>query len=393
MLVSLKTLAWAIAVFSLLVFIVLFGQLPAFKDTIVGRAHVLLWQRLPAAAVSLDRRLTGGRLSTGMVSGAKHLVNDKNWAIVGFYLVLFVPALSTFFYRAWPLITGPLDTLMVPLVAFMPLVSLYLAVVTDPGYVTPSNVERLTEIFRYDDIIFYSDQEDCYTCLQRKPARSKHCKVCKRCVAKMDHHCAWINNCVGYYNYRWFLLFVINNLAVMVYGSWLLGSILYADYVDEFFPDGAARPRWFLVDRRKWAKIIHAKPYSSSVTSLFMIAFMVAPLLIAFLAQHIVFLYQGVTTNESEKWNEVEYVVANSAMGVYEYPEPAPASPELRQRRSTPRSSRRVYIHHYRDGDTNRPVPEGMVEVERVRSLEHITNIYDRGSFMANLREVIWPQH
>jgi hypothetical protein len=35
-----------------------------------------------------------------------------------------------------------------------------------------------------------------------------HCGPCGRCVYKMDHHCPWTNNCVGYYTIKPFLLFL-----------------------------------------------------------------------------------------------------------------------------------------------------------------------------------------
>ncbi|CAK9027100.1 unnamed protein product [Durusdinium trenchii] len=49
----------------------------------------------------------------------------------------------------------------------------------------------------------------CQKCLRSKPPRAHHCSVCKQCVMKMDHHCPWINNCVGFNNYRYFCLFML----------------------------------------------------------------------------------------------------------------------------------------------------------------------------------------
>lgn len=46
----------------------------------------------------------------------------------------------------------------------------------------------------------------CRKCISPKPQRTHHCSVCDRCVLAMDHHCPWLNNCVGYYNARSVLL-------------------------------------------------------------------------------------------------------------------------------------------------------------------------------------------
>jgi len=54
-----------------------------------------------------------------------------------------------------------------------------------------------------------SEVKKCHKCGGPKPLRCHHCKVCRRCVLKMDHHCPFVNNCVGLRNHRFFILFLL----------------------------------------------------------------------------------------------------------------------------------------------------------------------------------------
>ncbi|UIZ25493.1 hypothetical protein KXD40_006414 [Peronospora effusa] len=74
--------------------------------------------------------------------------------------------------------------------------------IKDPGYV-PRSTRPAYELLALEDNVV-----PCPTCVTRKPLRSKHCSACRRCVHRFDHHCPWINNCVGIGNHRSFLVFL-----------------------------------------------------------------------------------------------------------------------------------------------------------------------------------------
>ncbi|XP_072164686.1 palmitoyltransferase ZDHHC6-like [Diadema setosum] len=59
----------------------------------------------------------------------------------------------------------------------------------------------------------------CQPCGGYKAPRAHHCRYCKRCVMKMDHHCPWINACCGHRNHAYFTKFLIFAVLGCAHGA------------------------------------------------------------------------------------------------------------------------------------------------------------------------------
>ncbi len=92
---------------------------------------------------------------------------------------------------------------------------------------------------------------------QFKPQRAHHCSICGQCILKMDHHCPWVATCVGFHNYKYFVLFVF--YAALGCTMYLVPAINL--FVDIFSPSSTPAARAHAIDNdfsNSFAKVLCA---------------------------------------------------------------------------------------------------------------------------------------
>jgi len=107
---------------------------------------------------------------------------------------------------------APFHVVLFNTVIFLVSFSHLRAMCSDPGAVPlPQSRMDFSDIHSGSDatLIQHEDWTVCMRCETYRPPRAHHCRICKRCIRRMDHHCPWINNCVGERNQRYFIQFLV----------------------------------------------------------------------------------------------------------------------------------------------------------------------------------------
>lgn len=197
------------------------------QKVMLGTPFLVIWLVGFIADLNIDSWLIKGLMYAGVWVTVQFLSkaffdHSMHSALpLGIYLATKFWMYCTWFYWLWNVL--PFATVHVPFL--ITTVALFYnfgkSWKSDPGIIKASEEQKKKTIVELAETGSLDLSIFCSTCLIRKPIRSKHCAVCNRCIAKFDHHCPWVGNCVGSGNHRYFmgyLFFLLCMICWMIYG-------------------------------------------------------------------------------------------------------------------------------------------------------------------------------
>ncbi|KAI1341098.1 zf-DHHC-domain-containing protein [Xylariaceae sp. FL0016] len=387
----LSQIALGVLAIAFMTFVAFFGRLPALRHTPIAWLHRAIWVNIPNAILGLDQRLTSGRLTSWMGRCGLYVMYGRHPTILIFFFLLLAIGEYMYLPGAWPRLSG-VHQFFGGIAIVLPYLFLYLAAYSDPGVITPATHTKWMSHYPYDFTLFHPGQT-CRTCRLLKPARSKHCAVCKRCVAKMDHHCVFINNCVGYGNQHWFVLLLLTTALLTTYGA-CLGLGLVADNARTrrsrftlWKPRGMLWRDYFLL-------LTVGIQDDVGVGSVTLLTLMTSPLVWGLLGYHVYLIYCGTTTNESMKWQDWQCEMDDGCAFKRALPSPRPKDPRVEPTHTRwPLEPVQILVRTEDGAPPSVQSPgQGVGDWERVWHLRDIENLYDLG-FWDNLVDIFVPGH
>ena len=108
-------------------------------------------------------------------------------------------------------------------------ISYFLSILTPPKQ---TNVDKYTNLAqdksnKKEIIKLNQNFTICEFCKHIKFMRTSHCRVCDACMSYRDHHCVFINNCVGFNNVQYFVNFLFWGSYAIIFDMYVYLTFTY----------------------------------------------------------------------------------------------------------------------------------------------------------------------
>lgn len=298
-----------------------------------------------------------------------------------FYLSLLTGSATIFLSTAWTRFPAFPHHILIPILVSGPYVFTYLAATSTASRIKVENHAKHLRTYPFDHTLYDPDIK-CRTCAFTKPARSKHCPLCRACVARHDHHCVWVNTCIGKDNYRWFMCLLASLGVLLTYGAYLAITLLRLSRAF-LRPAGRNGLRGF------FDQFATALSMDVRVGAVGLLAALTAPLAWVMFFYHVYLIWAGMTTNETSKWASIRYGMEDGAVWK------GKRAPESRKSESDAEwslQSDQVVVMMQDDKHPSTLKQRNVVKGswEQCWSLDDLDNLYDLG-FWRNLKDAMQP--
>ena len=148
----------------------------------------------------------------------KKSINERKLVLLNSYLYIFLHLIfeSLILITIIPHLNNKIFYFIFSILIFLIMLSFILIKNSDPGYIESDNRNWIEYV---ESGIYINDY--CPYCKIKKTIRVKHCFICNKCVEGFEHHCIWIDNCIGDKNWRLFSFFLFVNLLNLIFSFYV----------------------------------------------------------------------------------------------------------------------------------------------------------------------------
>lgn len=156
----------------------------------------------PKLTSEVRKMLGGPKLCDCLMLSAPTRKVKRTYCTMIAYLIMMIIGIALAVLFTFPFIS-PEAILGEAVLSVLTLLFFLISSCMEPGYLKNDKVDFMDLLNVLESVHL------CAECETIRTSRSRHCNVCGHCIERFDHHCPWINNCVGVRNHNAFYAYLI----------------------------------------------------------------------------------------------------------------------------------------------------------------------------------------